>query len=142
MAHPSWLEIALLIVLLCTSASLFWLRFRKPVDVIRRSRDNSDFHLRPLGPRVRQFVWEVLLQGKVIRERPLPGIAHAFVFWGFGAFALITLNHLAAGFGIPFLSRESGFGRAYFAFVAVWAVLVAASIAGLAVRRFVARPRW
>ena len=95
-----------------------------------------------LAPRIRQFVWEVLLQGKVIRERPLPGLAHAFVFWGFCAFALITLNHLAAGFGFPFLSREGGFGKAYFAFVAVFAVAVAVSIAGLAIRRFVARPSW
>jgi Fe-S oxidoreductase len=142
MAHPSWLEIALLVVLLCTSASLFWMRFRKPMDAIRRSRDNPDFHLHPLGPRVWQFVWEVMLQGKVIRERPLPGLAHAFVFWGFCAFALITVNHLAAGFGAPFLNRASGFGRAYFAFVAVFAVLVAVSIAGLAIRRFVARPIW
>ena len=142
MVHPSWLEIALLAILLCISGSLFWIRFRKPVDAIRRSRDNPDFELRPLGPRIRQFVWEVLLQGKVIRERPLPGLAHAFVFWGFCAFALITLNHLAAGFGFPFLSRESGFGKAYFAFVAVWAVLVAVSIAGLAFRRFVTRPKW
>jgi Fe-S oxidoreductase len=142
MVHPSWLEIAILAVLLCTSGSLFWFRFRKPVDVIRRSRDNPDFKLRPLAPRIRQFVWEVLLQGKVIRERPLPGVAHAFVFWGFCAFGLITLNHLAAGFGFPFLSRESRFGEAYFAFVAVWAVLVAVSIAGLAIRRFVTRPKW
>jgi Fe-S oxidoreductase len=142
MVHPSWLEIAILAILLCVSGSLFWRRFRKPLDAIRRSRDNPDFHLRPLGPRIRQFVWEVLLQGKVIRERPLPGVAHAFVFWGFGAFALITLNHLAAGFGFPFLDRESGFGKAYFGFVAVWAVLVAVSIAGLAIRRFVAQPKW
>jgi Fe-S oxidoreductase len=142
MVHPSWLEIAILAILLCVSGSLFWLRFRKPVDAIRRSRDNPDFHLRPLAPRIRQFVWEVLLQGKVIRERPLPGVAHAFVFWGFCAFALVTLNHIAAGFGIPFMSREGGFGKAYFAFVAVWAVLVAVSIAGLAIRRFVAQPKW
>ena len=40
MVHPSWLEIALLAILLCISGSLFWLRFRKPVDAIRRSRDN------------------------------------------------------------------------------------------------------
>ena len=49
MVHPSWLEIALLAILLCISGSLFWLRFRKPVDAIRRSRDNPDFKLRPLG---------------------------------------------------------------------------------------------
>jgi Fe-S oxidoreductase len=142
MVHPSWLEMAILAILLCISGSLFWRRFRKPVDAIRRSRDNPDFQLRPLAPRIRQFVWEVLLQGKVIRERPLPGLAHAFVFWGFCAFALITLNHLAAGFGLPFLDREGGFGRFYFGFVAVFAIAVAVSIAGLAIRRFVARPIW
>ncbi|HTT63995.1 MAG TPA: (Fe-S)-binding protein [Bryobacteraceae bacterium] len=142
MVHPSWLEIAVLAILLCVSGSLFWLRFRKAVDAIRRSRDNPGFKLRPLGPRIRQFVWEVLLQGKVIRERPLPGLAHAFVFWGFCAFALVTLNHIASGFGFPFLSREGGFGKAYFAFVAVFALAVAVSIAGLAIRRFVARPIW
>jgi len=142
MIHPSWPEIAILAILLCISGSLFWFRFRKPVDAIRRSRDNPDFKLRPLWPRIRQFIWEVMLQGKVIRERPLPGLAHAFVFWGFVAFALITLNHIAAGFGLPFLSRESGFGKVYFAFVAVFAVAVAVSITGLAIRRFVVRPRW
>jgi Fe-S oxidoreductase len=142
MVHPSWLEIVLLAILLCISLALFWLRFRKPLEAIRHARDNSDFHLRPLGPRIRQFVWEVLLQGKVIQERPLPGIAHAFVFWGFCAFALVTINHLAAGFGASFLSRERGFGKAYFVFVAVFAAAVAVSIAGLAVRRFVARPIW
>jgi len=142
MIHPSWLEIAILAILLSISVSLFWRRFRKPVDVIRRSRANAGFQLRPLAPRIRQFVWEVLLQGKVIRERPWPGLAHAFVFWGFCAFALITLNHIAAGFGFPFLNREGWFGRVYFAVVAVFAAAVAVSIAGLAIRRFVVRPVW
>src|SRR5580698_7338723 len=142
MVHPSWLEIAILAILLGISGSLFWRRVRKPVDAIRRARDNPDFYLQPLGPRIRQFVWEVMLQGKVIRERPLPGLAHAFVFWGFCAFALITLNHLAAGFGFPFLSMENWFGKAYFGFVAVFAALVAVSIAGLTFRRFVVQPKW
>lgn len=142
MTDPSWLEIGILLILLFASVSLFWSRFRKPLDVVRRSRANSDFHLRPLGPRVRQFLWEVMLQGKVIRERPLPGLAHAFVFWGFCAFALITINHFAEGFGVHFLSREGVFGKAYFAFVAVFAVAVAIAIAGLAIRRFAVRPIW
>ena len=65
------------------------------------------------------------------------------MFWGFCAFALITLNHFADGFrrALPD-RRESGFGRFYFGFVAVWAVAVAVSIAGLFVRRFVVRPIW
>src|SRR6185437_3558514 len=83
-----------------------------------------------------------MLQGKVIRQRPLPGLAHAFVFWGFCAFALITMNHFATGFGVAFLSPASGFGRLYFGFVAVWAMLVIVGIVGLFVRRFLVRPRW
>jgi Fe-S oxidoreductase len=72
----------------------------------------------------------------------LPGIAHAFVFWGFCAFTLVTLNHFAAAFGLAFLSRAGTFGRFYFWFAAAWAVAVAISISGLAFRRFVIRPKW
>ena len=96
----------------------------------------------PIGPRIRQVLWEVALQGKVIRERPLPGLAHAFVFWGFCAFAPITINHIASAFGGRFLWENGGFGRFYYGFVAVWALAVAVSIAGLFVRRFVVRPKW
>jgi Fe-S oxidoreductase len=124
------------------SLGIFGRRLGTVVDIIRRSRATPDFQITPLGPRIRQFVWEVMLQGKVIRQRPLPGLAHAFVFWGFCAFGLVTLNHIASGFGWRFLSPESGFGRFYFGFVAVWAVAVAVSIAGLFVRRFLVRPKW
>ena len=66
---------------------------------IRAAKPDADFSLRPVGPRVRELLWEVMLQAKVIRQRPLPGLAHAFVFWGFCAFALVTVNHVAIGFG-------------------------------------------
>ncbi len=142
MIHPSWTERAVLLVLLITSLVWFWMRLRRVLDIIRRSRSTPDFSIEPVGPRISQFLWEVMAQGKVIRQRPLPGLAHAFVFWGFCAFALITVNHIASGFGFGFLSPESGFGRFYFGFVAVWAVAVAVSIAGLFVRRFVVQPKW
>lgn len=142
MANPSWLEILLLSALICTSGYLFWIRFRVVVDVIRKGKVDPGYRLSPILPRVQQFVWEVLLQAKVIRERPLPGIAHALVFWGFCAFALVTVSHLAAGLGLTPISRESLFGRLYFGFVALFAVAVMLSISGLAYRRFVARPRW
>ncbi len=83
-----------------------------------------------------------MLQGKVIRQRPLPGLAHALVFWGFCAFALVTVNDFAEAVRLGFLSRESAFGRFYFYFAAVFAIGVAVSIAGLAFRRFVIRPKW
>jgi Fe-S oxidoreductase len=142
MPNPSGLSVFILTVLILASVFLFWRRFGKVIDTIRRARADTDFHLEPQAPRIRQFVWEVLLQGKVIQERPLPGLAHAFVFWGFCAFALITINHIASGFGLPLLSREATFGRAYYYAVAVFAAAVAVSIAGLAIRRFIVRPRW
>jgi Fe-S oxidoreductase len=131
-----------LLVLLATSLGLFWRRLGRVLDIVRHARPTPDFDVAPVGRRIRDFLWEVAAQGKVIQQRPLPGLAHAFVFWGFCAFALITINHLAAGFGLRFLTPASGFGRFYFGFVAIWAVAVAVSIAGLFVRRFVVRPKW
>ena len=142
MTNTSAAAEVILAALMVLSVGLFWWRFRNVVRVIREARSTPDFSLSPVPPRLRRLLWEVVLQGQVIRERPLPGIAHAFVFWGFCAFGLITLNHFAQGFGAGFLNPESGFGRFYFGFVAAWAAAVAVSIAGLFVRRFAVRPRW
>jgi Fe-S oxidoreductase len=138
----SWLEQFILVVLVAASAWLFWRRFRTVVQVLRTARPTPDYSLTPIGPRVRQFLWEVAAQGKVIRGRPLAGLAHAFVFWGFCAFALVTLNHFAEAFGVRLLSPASAWGHAYLDFVGAWAVAVAVAITGLFVRRFVARPVW
>jgi Fe-S oxidoreductase len=131
-------EKLLLAALVAASVAGFSIRFLPILRRILAAKPDADFSLHPIGKRVRDFVWEVMLQAKVIRERPLPGIAHALVFWGFCAFALITLNHLAIGFGVPFLNQ----GSFYFTVAAVFAVAVAISIAGLFVRRFLVRPKW
>jgi len=142
MTDASWVERTVIAGMLLASLALFWWRFHKVLSVIRASRPAADFELRPLAPRLRRFLWEVMLQGKVIEQRPLPGLAHAFVYWGFLAFALVTVNHLAAPFGLRFLTRDSAFGGFYLGFAAVWAAAVAVSIAALFVRRFVVRPVW
>jgi Fe-S oxidoreductase len=142
MTQPSPIEITLLLILVSASVYAFWRRFGPVVATIRLSKTDADFRLHPAGGRIAKFVWEVLLQGKVIRERPLPGIAHAFVFWGFCAFALISIAHLAAGVGLNLLPSEYAVVRGYRYFVAVFAIAVAVSIAGLAFRRLVLRPIW
>jgi Fe-S oxidoreductase len=109
---------------------------------VLKSKKDPDFTIQPIGRRVWDFVWEVLLQGKVIRQRPLPGIAHALVFWGFCAFALVTINHFSEGIHLQLLSRDSWIGEFYFALAALFGIGVAIGIAGLAFRRFVFRPRW
>jgi Fe-S oxidoreductase len=136
------LEIIVFLVLLAASAGGFALRFGRVVRKILEAKPDADFKLGSVGKRTWDFVSEVLLQSKVIRERPLPGIAHAFVFWGFCAFAVITLNHFATGVNLAFLIRDSWAGGFYFLLAGAFAVAVAVSIAGLFVRRFVVRPRW
>ena len=134
---------SVLVLLICAaSAAMFLWRLRPIAGNIWRSKKDADFSLSPLGKRIWVFFWEVLCQAKVIRQRPLPGIAHAFVFWGFLAFALVSLNHLATGVHLGFLQYVGFVGTFYFGFAGIWAVLVAVSIAGLFWRRFVTRPRW
>ncbi|MCU1294361.1 MAG: putative iron-sulfur cluster binding protein [Bryobacterales bacterium] len=131
----------LLFALIVASGYLFWRRFRIVVTRVLNSRSDEDFHIGSVLPRLRRFFWEVLCQAKVIRERPLPGIAHAFVFWAFCGFAIVTLNHLATGFHLSFLDYHRGFGPFYFWLAFVFAVLCAVSIAYLAFRRFILRPK-
>jgi Fe-S oxidoreductase len=140
--HFSVLEKILLLGCVSFSLGSFWGRFGPVVARIWSSKKDANFTLGPIGRRVWDFFWEVLCQAKVIQQRPLPGLAHAFVFWGFCIFALVSLNHFAAGFGAGFLSPEGMFGRFYFSFAALFALLVAVSIFGLFIRRFFVRPIW
>ncbi len=135
-------EKLLLVTLIVASGVLFWRRFGPILKRILKSKKDPNFSLSPIGKRVWDFFWEVLCQAKVIRERPLPGLAHAFVFWGFCAFAIVTLNHLVVGFGAGFLDPKRLIGRFYFYLAAAFAVACAAGILGLFFRRFFVRPRW
>lgn len=140
--HRSSVEIVLFLAVLAVSGFLFWRRFRAVWRNIQGSKPDVDFQLRPLGRRVARFFWEVLCQGKVIVQRPLPGLAHALVFWGFCAFALVTVDHLLHGLSLSLLNREGFFGRFYAMMAFLFAVAVAISISGLAARRFLVRPKW
>lgn len=140
--HFSAMEQALFAVMVAGSGYAFWRRFSVVLDKILQSKKDSDFRLFPLGPRMRDFVGEVLLQSKVIRQRPAAGLAHAFVFWAFSAFALVTLNHCADVFGAGFMSPSGSVGRWCFLFAAIFAFACAAGIFGLFVRRFFIRPKW
>ncbi len=140
MLRPSWLEVNFFLLLLAASLYSFWIRFGPVLNNILRSKKDADFQLKPIGRRILNWIWEVPLQGKVIRERPVAGLAHAFVFWGFCSFALVSVDHLAAGFGIDVLPDHSLLGTFYYTMAAMFAVLVFVSITALAIRRFVARP--
>jgi len=140
--HFSLWEKLVLLALLVASGVLFWRRFGVVLKRILHSKRDPGFHLAPVGKRIFDFVSEVLFQSRVILERPLPGISHALVFWGFCAFALVTLNHIAVGFGAGFLDPHGIFGHFYSYLAAAFAIACAVGIAGLFIRRFLVRPRW
>ncbi|HEX4155733.1 MAG TPA: (Fe-S)-binding protein [Acidobacteriaceae bacterium] len=138
----SGVEVDVLALLCALSLVIFLWRIAPIARNVLRAKKDSGFRLAPVGRRLWDFVSEVLCQSKVIRQRPLPGLAHAFVFWGFLAFAVVTTNHLLTGLGFGLLQYTGLVGTVYFWFAAAWALLVAVSIAGLFVRRFLLRPRW
>lgn len=138
----SWAERIVFLLIAAGSGYLFWMRFGKVWSKISGSKKDPGFTLDPIASRAWDFFSEVICQSKVIRQRPLPGLAHAFVFWGFCAFGLITLNHFATALGIPFLTHGGFISNLYFGLAAAFGVTVAVSITGLAVRRFLVRPVW
>ncbi|MGO9336143.1 MAG: (Fe-S)-binding protein [Terracidiphilus sp.] len=140
--HFSLLEKLLFAAVAIASGYLFWRRFGVVLNKILKSKKDPNFHLFPIAKRIWDFFWEVLCQAKVIRERPLPGFAHALVFWAFLAFALVTMNHCAVGLGIGFLSPDGPVGHWYFYFAAAFAMACAVGILGLFIRRFLVRPKW
>ena len=61
-------EKIVLALLIAASLTGFWVRLGPVVRIIRAAKPDAGFHLGAMGPRVRRFVWEVLLQGKVIKD--------------------------------------------------------------------------
>ncbi|MFQ5927914.1 MAG: [Fe-S]-binding protein, partial [Terriglobia bacterium] len=130
-----------LLVVLAASLVAFGRGVWPPLALFLQAKPDRRFSWRSWPQRLWRVFREVFLQEKVIRERPLVGLAHALVFWGFLAFAFITVDHIGLGFGVEVLDQRSPATQAYFTLVAVFAVAVLVGIMGLLVRRFGARPR-
>ncbi|MBI3872365.1 MAG: (Fe-S)-binding protein [candidate division Zixibacteria bacterium] len=116
--------------------------FVQPIAVrLRRiAQATGGFHADQILRRLRRLIWEVLLQGKIIALRPFAGIMHALVFWGFLAFAPVTVDHFARGYGFSILGHGA-FRLALTTAVAALAVMVIIAMTALAFRRFILRPK-
>jgi Fe-S oxidoreductase len=97
------------------------------------------FALDDLGGRIRRFLVDVVFQARTIRERPIVGLAHAFVFWGFVAFAGYTTVEFFRGLGLIDLTDTRWF-FAYRIVLVPFASAVLAGILFLLVRRAIFRP--
>ena len=99
----------------------------------------NTFALDDLPFRVKRFLLDVVLQRRTIRERPVAGLMHALVFWGFVAFGGYTTVEFLNGLGIADLTGTRWFG-AYRLALTPFALAVLVGIAYLLIRRAFVRP--
>jgi Fe-S oxidoreductase len=129
-------ERILLGLLIAGSAGLFVHGLIKKVRLLRAGapeRRRTDH----AGARLRRTLREILTQSRVIGGRPVVGVLHAVVFFGFLLFALESAEHFLKGFGLSFLGPLLGDALpAFRTAMAGVAVLVILAISGLAFRRF------
>ncbi len=112
---------------------------RRKFRLIASGRPVARFE-RPLQ-RIGEMLWKVLFQVPVISRRPVTGLFHALIFWGFFVFALVTFNHTVEGlfprfnpYGTGMLYRMILFGANLFAGLIIVAVLY------FLIRRYIFRP--
>jgi Fe-S oxidoreductase len=99
----------------------------------------NTFSLDNLSFRAQRFLVDVVAQARTIRERPAAGLMHAFVFWGFVAFAGYTTVEFLYGLAIVDLTHTRAF-EVYRAALRPFAIAVLVGIIYLLIRRAIARP--
>jgi Fe-S oxidoreductase len=99
----------------------------------------NTFSLDNLPFRTRRFLLDVVLQRQTIRERPAAGLMHAFVFWGFVAFAGYTSVEFLYGLGLVDLTH-TGWFDGYRLVLMPFASAVLLGIVYLLIRRAFVRP--
>src|SRR3954470_2994122 len=130
------------------STLVFWLLFlsfvgafaaqvAKRVQIIAAAPNT--FSVDNLPFRINRFLVDVVLQRRTIRERPIAGLMHAFVFWGFVAFGGYTTVEFLRGLGLVDLT-ETGWFHAYRVALVPFASAVLLGILYLLVRRAFVRP--
>ena len=91
-------EVWLFRLLVLVAVAAFGVQMLARARLVLRAKSN--FELSGLGVRLRRLLVEVLCQRRTIGERPVVGLAHAFVFWGFVAFGGYTAVEFLDGLGI------------------------------------------
>jgi Fe-S oxidoreductase len=135
--HPAETWVFRLLVLAFVAA--FAAQVVTRVRLFLNARNNIRVPEREAGRRLLRFVTEVVFQKRTIRERPLVGLAHLGVYWGFVAFGGYTAIEFAQGLGIADLAQAPWFHT--FAWILVpFSLAVLAGIIGLATRRVFVRP--
>ncbi len=118
-------------------AGAFAAQVTKRVRIIAAAPNNISLDNLPF--RINRFLADVVLQKRTIKERPLAGLMHAFVFWGFVAFGGYTTVEFLHGLGIVDLTETSWF-HGYRLALVPFALAVLLGIVYLLIRRAFVRP--
>src|SRR5712691_12886987 len=118
-------------------AGAFAAQVAKRVQLIAAAPNT--FSVDNLPFRINRFLVDVVLQRRTIRERPVTGLMHALVFWGFVAFGGYTSVEFMNGLGIVDLTRMPWF-YGYRVALAPFAAAVLVGIVYLLIRRAFVRP--
>jgi Fe-S oxidoreductase len=132
----TWIFRILVLAFLAVFAAQVATRLR----LFLRARNNIAIPDHETGMRLLRFVSEVVFQSRTIGERPLVGLGHLGVFWGFCAFALYTTLEFARGLGFADLTGAPWF-HVYALILVPFALAVLVGITGLLIRRVFVRPR-
>ena len=120
-------------------AAIIWFGVQMATRWKLFQRTVNDLSLQPLGERIARFLSEVVFQTKVIRAKPIVGLAHLFVFWGFVAFGGFTTVEMLRGLGLVDLTETRAFALYKWALLP-FCLAVLVGIVALAIRRGVLRP--
>mgnify|MGYP006140090791 FL=1 len=132
-------EQIILFVFIAIAAISFFGELYKRYVIIMNGTGKFEFTNLPV--RLKRVLLEFVLQKKVISQRFWPGLMHAFVFWGFMFFSIITVDHFFVGFNIHLFSDN--FKHIYANFIGIpWAIFVLIGIISLAYRRFITKPKY
>ena len=124
-------------ILFLTFVGAFAAQVARRVQLIAAAPNT--FSLDNLPFRATRFLTDVVLQVRTIRERPVAGLMHAFVFWGFVAFGGYTLVEFMYGLGVMDLTHTWWF-ELYRLLLTPFAIAVLIGISYLLVRRAFVRP--
>ncbi|MFC2075890.1 (Fe-S)-binding protein [candidate division KSB1 bacterium] len=133
------IEQIVLFLAILTALIFFAFAVGRKVQLVKKGAPDNRFD-NPMG-RLKLFLTHVVGQEQVIAGRPLMGLAHALVFWGFIIFLIGNLNHFAAGFGGSVL-REGALATTVTIFLRIFAVLVLTGLTLLAIRRYIIKPAY
>jgi len=72
--------------------------FQQIIGVIRRGQPEYYPRTNQIGERIREAFVRTVTQVTVFRNRPIVGLFHSFIFYGFGFYVLVNLVDLVEGF--------------------------------------------